>query len=726
LGRRQASRSLAPPARARTHGTRRVHALVGLVTIAAVTGLVALAARALRSASVTRDPGLSMLVVSVDTLRADALGCYGRGDARTPWIDRIAADGVRFETARAHNVVTLPSHANLLSGQYPLRHGVRDNTGFRFPAERRTLATILREKGWRTGAFVSAFPLDSRFGLDRGFEVYDDRLGGKDTSAFAMPERPGTETVGAALRWIDSVRGQKWLAFVHLYEPHFPYEPPAALASSFRAEPYQGEVAAADAALGPLLEPLLAAAGTGRVLVVFTSDHGESLGEHGEATHGIFAYEATLRVPLLLRAPGLLPTKVVRTPVRHVDVLPTVLDLLGLEVPPDLPGRSLLPLIAGQETPSPASYLESLSPSLNRGWAPLRGVVDGALKYVDLPLPEVYDLAADPGERTNLAASRPQDLDRLRAVLARLRAGEVAPGARVREDESALERLRALGYVAGDGAPFQVSYTPADDPKNLVDLDARLEKVVTLYRSGDVQAAIAACEETIRLRPGMALAYLQLAYLERGRGRLDLAIAASRKAVDLRPQDAESVSLHAVYLTEAGRFGEAIRLLEPHARAVRPDIDVLTALGMAQARAGERKAALATFERARKEDPTNAMVLVNAGTVYLMAGEREPARRAFEAALELDDRVARAHNSLGVIAAGEGRTAEAIARWQRAAALDPRDYQTLFNLGLALRGTGREAEAREVLQAYLQVAPVALEGRDMERVRAWLEGRQGS
>jgi arylsulfatase A-like enzyme/Flp pilus assembly protein TadD len=695
--------------------------VAGLVTIVAAFGLAALA-HTRRPVRVKRDPGRNVLIVSVDTLRADALGCYGRRGAQTPWIDRLAASGVRFETARAHNVVTLPSHANLLSGHYPLRHGVRDNTGFRFPAERATLATILRESGWRTGAFVSAFPLDSRFGLDRGFDVYDDRLGGTEaTSAFAMPERPGPETVRAALRWLETVRGQRWFAFVHLYEPHFPYEPPAPLASSFSTEPYRGEVAAADAALGPLL----AAATAEQALVVFTSDHGESLGEHGEATHGIFAYEATLRVPLLLHAPGLLPARVVRTPVRHVDVVPTVLDLLGLKAPADLPGRSLLPLIAGSEDTAPESYLESLSASLNRGWAPLHGVVDRGLKYVDLPLPELYDLAADPGEKENLAASRPQDLERLRGRLARLRAGEVAAGDRVQEDESALERLRALGYVAGSGVPGKQSYTTEDDPKSLIDLDARMEDVVTLYRSGDVEGAIAVSEENIRRRPDMPTSYLQLAYLERGRGRLESAIAASRKALALRPLDAETVSLHAVYLTEAGRPREAMRLLEPHATAARPDIDVLTALGMAQALVGERDAALATFARARELDPTNAMVLTNAGTVYLMAGDLEPARRAFEAALELDDRVARAHNGLGVIAAGEGRTAQAIARWQRAAALDPRDYQTLFNLGTTLRGAGREAEAREVLQAYLRVAPVALEARDMERVRAWLGDTKG-
>jgi arylsulfatase A-like enzyme/Flp pilus assembly protein TadD len=696
---------------------RTTAALLALVAVA----LVAVAWRALRAPAVQRDPGLSILLVSVDTLRADALGCYGRAGAATPWADRLAAEGVRFETAHAHNVVTLPSHANLLSGRYPLHHGVRDNTGFRFPKERPTLATILREKGWRTGAFVSAFPLDSRFGLDRGFEVYDDRLGGAETSAaFLVPERRAEETVRAAASWIESVRGQRFFAFVHLYEPHFPYEPPPPFASRFASEPYQGEVAATDAALQPLLAPLLGAGGRSRTLVVFTSDHGESLGEHGETTHGVFAYEATLRVPLVLWAPGLFAPRVVRTAVRHVDVLPTLLDAGGLEVPRDLPGRSLLPVIAGDGGSAPESYLEALSSSLNRGWAPLHGAVHGGLKYVDLPLPELYDLREDPGEARNLAVARPRDLERMRSLLARLRAEDVGVGARVAEEEATLERLRALGYVAEAGVATRERYTEEDDPKRLIEIDTRIRDVVTLFRAGDYDGAIALCQETIRSRPDMPLSYLQLAYLERRRGRLDAAVAATRKAVDLRPLDAESVSLHAVYLIEAGRPADALAFLEPYAKNVAPDLDVLTAVGMAQARTGRREEALATFARARQLDPSNAMVLVNAGTVHLMGGDRARARQAFEAALDVDDALARAHNSLGVIAAEEGRLAEAVARWQRAAALDPADYQTLFNLGATLRRLGRETEARPYLEAYLRAAPVALEARDIARVRAWL------
>jgi arylsulfatase A-like enzyme/Flp pilus assembly protein TadD len=694
-----------------------------MVALAALAVLVlaSLGWRAMRPAPVKRDSGLSVLLVSVDTLRADALGCYGRAGATTPWTDRLAREGVRFETAHAHNVVTLPSHANLLSGDYPLRHGVRDNTGFRFPPDRPSLATILREKGWRTGAFVSAFPLDSRFGLDRGFEVYDDRLGGAETSAaFLVPERRGEETIAAALRWLESVRGQRFFAFVHLYEPHFPYEPPGELAARFAKEPYQGEVAAADAALAPLLGPLLDAGERSRALVVFTADHGEALGEHGETTHGVFAYEATLRVPLVLWAPGLFAPGVVRAPVRHVDVLPTLLDALHLETPKGLPGRSLLPVIAGRGGPAPATYLEALSASLNRGWAPLHGAIHEGLKYVDLPLPELYDLRRDPGETSNLAASRPADLERMRSLVAGLRAGDVGVGSRVREEEATLARLRALGYVAEGAAASRESYTEDDDPKRLIEIDTRIRDVVQMFRAGDYDGAIAACRETIRRRPDMPLSYLQLAYLERRRGRLDAAVSATRKAVDLRPLDAESVSLHAVYLIEAGRPGEALAFVEPYTRSAEPDIDVLTALGMAQARTGRREQALATFAEAREVDPSNPMVLVNAGTVHLMAGDRARARQAFEAALDLDDGVARAHNSLGVIAAEEGRLPEAIARWQRAAALDPADYQTLFNLGATLRRAGREAEARPYLEAYLRSAPVALESRDIARVRAWL------
>ena len=691
--------------------------------------VVALAAAAVvrgrRGREVRHDPGLSVLLVSIDTLRADALGCYGRADAGTPWIDRLAAGGVRFETARAHNVVTLPSHSNLLTGRLPTSHGVRDNAGFRLPADVPTLATMLRDRGYRTGAFVSAFVLDSRFGLDRGFEAYDDRLGGAETGgSLAVPERSGARTVNAARIWIDSMAGERWFAFVHLYEPHFPYAPPAPLRARFAASPYQGEVAAADAALEPLLRPILEGK-KGRVLVVLTSDHGESLGEHGEATHGLFAYEATLRVPLLVHAPGILAPRVASGPARHVDVLPTVLGALGVPPPPGLEGRSLLPAAAGQaEPPAEESYFEALGASLDRGWAPLRGLVAGGAKYVDLPLPELYDLRDDPREERNLAAARPAEMERMRARLAAARAKEAPPTARVAEDRATIDALRALGYVAGGGAPEKEANGPDDDPKRLVALDAAAAEALRLHESGDDAGAAAAFRDLLRRRPDMPAVWLQLAAVERARGDLGAAVAAAREALRRRPLDATAASLLGAYLSESGRATEAVRLLEPFARGDAAFPDAFTSLGMAQARTGLTEAALATFGRILERDPTNALALVNVGTVRLMAGDRDVARQAFEAALDFDD-VARAHNALGVIAAEEGRWDEAIERWRRAAALDPRDYQALFNLGRTLRERGRPDEARPFLERYLRAAPPALEARDLARVRAWL-GESGA
>jgi len=707
----QAPSARSPAARARW---------LPLGALLALAGVVALAWSRLHAPALPRDPGLSVLLVTIDTLRADALGAYGNATARTPWIDRLAQAGVRFDAAHAHNVVTLPSHVNILTGLLPFQHGVRDNSGFRVPKDARTLAGWLKPRGYRSGGFASAFVLDERFGLASGFDRWDCRVpGGESGRAFAMPERPGPATVAEARRWLAGGAGPSF-AFVHLYEPHSPYEPPAAFAAG-APDAYHGEVNAADAALEPLFAPILEQGRSGRTLVILTSDHGESLGEHGEATHGVFAYEATLRVPLVIYAPALFGPRVVREPVRHVDIVPTVLDVLGMPVPAELPGRSLLPLLAGQrEGGAPPGYFEALTTSLNRRWAPLRGLRDGPLKYIDLPLPELYDLTTDSAETHNLAASRPQDLERLRSRLEILRARDpgVLPAP---EAQETLERLRALGYAASaqPQAPKQ-RFTPDDDPKRLIELDALTDRMLALYREGQLEQAIAVGRDVIARRPDMDVAHLQIAALEAARGDMDAAIAAARRAVALRPGDAETAALLGVYLTEAGRAPDAVRFLEPWLARGEDDLDVLNALAMALATAKRPQQALDVLARARQAHPANTQVLVNIGTVYLKQGDAARARQAFEAALDLDPDVARAHNSLGVIAAREGRMPEAVERWRRAVALDPQDYQTLYNLGTYLWETGRRTEARPFLDSYLAAAPPALEARDIARVRALL------
>jgi arylsulfatase A-like enzyme/Flp pilus assembly protein TadD len=727
LGRRKTARSQHGEGRPSAPPPRRKLLRVALaaLVLAAVVGLgLAVRARSGRDAPpLPHEPGSDVVLISIDTLRADAVGAYGRQDAGTVWMDRLAREGVRFETVHAHNVVTLPSHATLLSGRLPLSHGVRDNSGFRFPADIPTLATVLKAHGYRTGAFVSAFVLDSRFGLARGFDVYDDRIGGGRThGAFAVPERPAPETVAAAVRWLDAGGTTPSLLFLHLYEPHAPYEPPEPFASRFRGAPYHGEVAAVDAALEPLLGPLLDGQPRRPTLIVLAADHGEGLGEHGEETHGIFTYEATLRVPLLIDARGFLAPRVVPSAVRLVDVMPTVLDFLGIAPPGPVDGHSLLGLAVGRPPPGGDTYFEALSASLDRGFAPLHGIVSGSLKYIDLPIPELYDLERDPGEKTNLAARRPQDLERLAARLRTLlRTDHVVP--RVREDREALEQLRALGYVSGGVAPARDYYGPDDDPKRLIALERRESEILRRFRAADFDGARELCLESLKERPDMALTWTQLASIERARGALDAAVEAGRRAAALRPSDPATVALLGGLLVEAGRPAEARRVLEPLTRGGEPDPDALIADGMALARLGRPAEALRVFAEARRLDPANPDVLVDEGTVHLMTGAIDRAGAAFEAAAKLDPRSARAQNGLGVVAARESRTEEALEHWKRAAALDPRDYRSLFNLGATLRGLGRQAEARPWLEAYLKAVPQGLEERDVGRVRSWLDGR---
>src|SRR3954452_1120081 len=598
-------------------------------TVCALAACAALTAACHRVPEVRRDPAQNILLVTIDTLRADAIGASGNATVSTPWIDRLAAGGVRFDQAHASTVVTLPSHANILSGVYPFRHGVRENAGFRFPETTETLATLLRARGYRTGAFVSAFPLDSRFGLTRGFDVYDDRFPKSDATAFRVPERRGADTVTAALRWIDGAApaasaapgDRPWFAWVHLYEPHFPYAPPEPYASRYRDRPYFGEIAAADAALEPLLQRVLDGASVRPTLVILTGDHGEALGEHGEMTHGLFAYEATLHVPLILYQPRLLTPRVVAMPVRHVDILPTILDAIGAPLPPaPIDGQSLLPVaVSGSAAPT-VTYFESLSASINRGWAPLHGVARGSLKYIDLPIPELYDIVADPAEAHDLSAARPGDVSQLQILLSDLRAADkgAAPG---RERADTREQLRSLGYVTAAAAP-KPHYTTADDPKRLIAIDREIEEVVSRYQRGDLRGAIALGERVAHERPDMALSLVHLAFLYNEAGDHARATAAIARALALNPAATDVAALAGAYLTEAGRADEAAAVLKPYADAPQPDVDVVNAYGVALATAGHTHEALDVFARARAADPSSGLADANIATVYLMQGDR--------------------------------------------------------------------------------------------------------
>jgi arylsulfatase A-like enzyme/Flp pilus assembly protein TadD len=619
----------------------------------------------------------NILLVTIDTLRADALGAYG-GRALTPNIDRLAAHGARFDFAHAHAVVTLVSHASILTGRYPYEHGIRDNSGYRLSSTP-TMATLLKPHGFATGAFIGGFPLDHRFGLNAGFDVYDDHLttGGLETDE---KERPADAVVNSALGWIGRQSG-KWFGWVHVYDPHAPYRPPPEWAARFPSDPYLGEVSWTDSALGPLFNRLRSQARP--TLVIVTGDHGESLGEHGELTHSLFAYEATLHIPLIVSEvdPHNADTKVegvtIETPVRHVDLLPTLLESAGIGADSTLPGASLVGVIAargGQERPS---YFEAMTAAVTRGWAPLRGVLVGYDKYIDLPIVEMYNLKTDPKEATNVVN---QQRDRARVMLETLKQFNVAPPTRAKQETAdTIERLRSLGYIGGGSAAVREQYTDADDPKRLVEIEQLLTRGTDASRDGHDADAIDLFRAAIAKRPDTEDAYRKLAFVYWRAGRADQAIATLESALKNGVTQSEVRIKLAQYLTQSGRAKRAIDLLDADT-ASQADPDALIALGNAYTAAHRERDAIRTFQHLLELDPKNALGYQDLGTAQLQARDMKSAETSLREAVRMDPSLAGAYTALGVVLASTGRTADAIEAWKRALVLDPNDANARENL----------------------------------------------
>lgn len=652
--------------------------------------------------------------MTIDTLRADAVGFAGNAAAETPHLDRLAASGWVFDRAHAHSVMTLPSHANLLTGRLPYEHGVRDNAGFVLPESVPTAAEAFGDAGFRTAAFVAAFPLDARYGLDRGFEVYDDSYPEGSTRGFAVAERSGDEVVAAASSWWRRHEGEPRFLWVHLYEPHVPYEPPAPFSARFAGNPYLGEVAAADEYVGRLLQVVAPGDGSADALVIVTSDHGEGLGDHGEATHGLFAYEATLAVPLVLWAEELTPSRI-DSPVQHVDVLPTMLEAAGIDASaiPGMAGRSLWRARVPDAGAGPdATYFEVLGPNLQRGWAPLRGVVArprtetgdedraGLLKYISLPRPELYDLAADPAEVRNLHAAEARTAAELAALLPAESEWPPTAGS-VSEDER--RALQSLGYLSSSGGlDLPRTYGEEDDPKNLVDLDRMLQDYSKAYQEGRLEEAEDLARRTIRRRPGMGLGYSNLAQVLLDRGRVEEAL---RLMIDAERRGLASPFLErqlALTLARTGQARDAARLMERHASSSDPD--ALNVLGLVLAESGETGRAREILLRSLEFDERNPQARQNLALAALHAADWPLCEREAREALALNPLLPLAWNYLAIALFNQRQVDEAISAWQRSVELDPDDLDVLFNLATVSARAGHRDVARPALERYVKEA----------------------
>ena len=669
----------------------------------------------------------NLLLVTIDTLRPDRLSCYSQKFVQTPQADSLAARGVLFERAFSHAPLTLPSHTNILLGATSSAHGVDDNGKCVVPREFPSMAKTLKAGGYTTGAFVSAFPLDSRFGLNEGFDVYDDKYPSRAAAALDYPERPAGQTVAAALAWLSAQRG-KWFLWVHLFDPHAPYSPPEPYATRYAGDPYSGEAAYADEALGELLRAVDARGETGRTLFILTADHGESLGEHGEMTHGYFAYNSTIWVPLIVAGPGLSASRV-KDAAGHVDIFPTACDLLGLETPPSLHGRSLRPLLEGRSRkPRPIAF-EAMEGYLHKGAAPLRGLIDGGMKYFDSPLPELYDLRTDFDEKSDLSPGA--GLGPYKKKLAAKLAADASPlrdQAVRRTDRETTERLRSLGYTAAPAAPPRKDFGPADDLKTLLPFERKLVEAAGAAKAGDPARGAALLEELVRARPDFARAYVQLAELHFAEGRTEAYLQTLERGAQANPGDFTTVSTFGRALVEQGLLDRAVEVLGRALGIFDQDADVWGALAEAHWKKGDGEKAFSCFQTALGLAPGDAVINGNLGNFYVARGVKtrniEDIRASFayfERALAVDPSLASVHNGLGGAHKINGNAAEAIASWERAAALDPNYDLPVYNLGLAFLEQGDKAKALGLFRRYLDIKGPAVSDEERREVDSLIE-----
>jgi arylsulfatase A-like enzyme/Flp pilus assembly protein TadD len=607
--------------------------------------------------------GGPLVVVSVDTLRSDRLPAYGYDAVETPAIDALRAEGILFERAYTHVPLTLPAHASLMTGLLPAAHGVRDNGGYTLAADAGpTLAEWLGEAGYATGGAISAFVLRRETGIARGFEHWDDDLGGSARMLMGDIQRSGEDTLRVALDWVDTLGAEPFLLFFHIYEPHVPREAPEPYRSRY-ADPYDGEVAAADAVVGELVAGLRERGLYDGSTIVLLSDHGEGLGDHDEDEHGILLYREVLQVPLIVKLPGSrMGGDAVATPVQLIDVPPTLLELAGVEPPAALPGASLLRFLPASEPPPELAmrelYSETFHPQLAFGWSGLTSVVRGRHHYIEGVDRELYDLVADPGERRNLVRTDRRSYAALRSALAGFDRELQLP---FQEDTETRRALAALGYLGGGAT---TGGRPTIDPKTRI-LDLRLlRQGISLVMDGQHEKAIPKLREAISALPESDDAWQFLGLALQQTASPEEALAAYRKALELTDGSPHLGKPMAHLAFQLEQWDDAAAYV-----------------------------ALAT-----EDDPDNWELRLLRVRALIFGGRVDEARKAAEAVVQALPENAEAHYYLGATQMGLRELEAAEASFRRALELDPERSEAVSDLAVLLMSQGRRDEAAPLLE----------------------------
>jgi arylsulfatase A-like enzyme/Tfp pilus assembly protein PilF len=625
----------------------------------------------------------SVLLVTLDTFRGDFIGASGSRRSSTPSLDRLAGRGVLFTRARSASPLTLPSHASILSGLYPPEHGVRGNGSFRLDDSHRTLAESLRDSGYETAAFVSSFVLDRRFGLGQGFESYDDDLG-TGTAGLESPEaeRAGERVLEAFEDWLRRRDGKKpFFAWVHLYDPHFPYAPPEPFASGFASDGYAGEIAYTDWVVGEIVSRVPES-----TLVAVVGDHGEGLGEHREATHSLLVYNSTLHVPLILAGGSIPRGRAVSSLARTIDVASTILDYLGVDRPLGS-GTSLRPLIEGTDESPRTAYAESLYGLHQLGFSPLYALESGDHRFIDAPRRELYDIASDPGETRDLLQERRSVSRELFRALTELQSSfGTSSTAELALDAETREKLASLGYLTS-GASASRPGEILPDPKDQMELFHRIQQAQDRKARNDCGAVLATLGGIRNAGTSIPLVYELLASCHLELGQWESAAAAAKEALS---RGIESSALH-------------------------------RDLGLAALRQGKAVDAEREFRIALALDEANVVARHQLGDALRAQRRDEEAAIAYREALALNPRYVFAWNGLGMTLARGGKDAEALQAFRKVAELDPKEPRGIFNLAVQLDRTGARAEALENYRRFLEISTEAEFPREHARAREALK-----
>jgi arylsulfatase A-like enzyme/Flp pilus assembly protein TadD len=611
-------------------------------------------------------PQANIVFITIDTLRADHLGCYGYKAIHTPNLDALAADSVRFERAYSSVPVTLPSHTVMFTGTLPTLNGMHDFSGNRLGPNQTTLAEILKGAGYATGAVLGSAVLDSRFGLNRGFDFYYDHFDFSrlQESNLDEMERPGNVVADQALEWLGKNSQSKFFLWMHLYDPHYPYHPPEPFATQYKDRPYDGEIAFADSQVGRLITFLKQKGLYRNTLIVVTGDHGEGLGDHGEKTHGFFIYNSTLHVPVIIHLPGQ-AAKAIANVVNLADLMPTVLETLKLGVPSQVQGKSLLPLIAEKPAEPRNLYAETFLPRLHFNWSELRSVENQKYHFIDAPKAELYDLSKDPGETQNLFDQKKAVSEEMRALLARIireNSGNQELAEKSGLDPALAERLRSLGYMAfsGGGNPT-ISNRLLPDPKDRIQTYELISDALSESQHGEFASSAAKLNEAIKTDP-------------------------------------DSVAIHYLLGLNYYRMREFPKSIEHLERVMQLSPEYALAafqLGLAYGRTGDFENSVKSLKGALQLDPTNFAAAYNLGAAYLQQKNGAEATAAFRQCVNIAPDYAPGHRALGEMLLYQHQTDEALIELRRATELAPHDPGAHASLAKALSAKGLDVEAEQ-------------------------------